>query len=223
MVPAELLTAETKTRAAHNPKRPSITFAETVHVYSTTALHDYTDEEYRACWYSSEEYNKIEKEMLGQFKQLQDGCPFDAISCSRGLEQYLTVNASLKQSNKSKAQQIVLDEQDRQLEVEKNDENAISKAYQDVSSSCHLLWAAVLGHRDQQDAAQAYNDGDEDEILVAESSNSTLDKSLDGPEPLIPLLKVVVGVESPHGSRVALVSSQMLPLNMKYPFIGRRK
>ncbi|KAL3931685.1 MAG: hypothetical protein SGBAC_011198 [Bacillariaceae sp.] len=91
---------------------------------------------------------------------MEEGKPLDENSCSRGLEQYLTVNVISNKHNVRRAIQVVLDLQDRQFELTMYDDQAISKAYQNVSSSCHL-WAAVVGLRDRQEAADAYDDNED--------------------------------------------------------------
>ncbi|KAL3931682.1 MAG: hypothetical protein SGBAC_011195 [Bacillariaceae sp.] len=156
-----VLTADIKTSTADvAPKQPPVTFSKTVEGCFTTSMIDYTDDEIYACWYSPKDFDDIQEDLQCQLQQMEEGNPLGADSCSRGLERYLTLNAISKEHNVRKAVQVVLELQDRQSKLETFDQQAISKAYQNVSSSCHL-WAAVVGLRDRQEAACAYNDDDD--------------------------------------------------------------
>ncbi|CAJ1942252.1 unnamed protein product [Cylindrotheca closterium] len=157
-VPSKLETA--RSTVSSTMKKSSVYFSETVKVRYSLSLEDYSDEEYDACWYSSEEYQTIEKDLCRQFMKMEEGkILHDMKSCSRGLERYLTVNAFQKKESQRVARRSVLDEQTHQAELNQRDEEAIARLYNNVSSSCQM-WAAVLGLRDQREAEKYIQDDD---------------------------------------------------------------
>lgn len=201
-------------------KRTCVTFSETVSIRATTALDDYTDDEYFACWYSPDEYDDIEQEMIEDFKKLQGGMLLDDDSyCSRGLEQYLEMNAILRKENTRKAIEAVLDEQDRQLQLEYYNEEAISEAYQNVAEPC-ALWASIVGHRDEQEVTCAFDDDVYGDFEYLSPSNIAPMKNLSSHESTAYMTTLL---RDPLG---AFVSSLFLPVRMNNQVVafseGRR-
>mmetsp|Transcript_20193 Transcript_20193/g.49529 ORF Transcript_20193/g.49529 Transcript_20193/m.49529 type:complete len:212 (+) Transcript_20193:68-703(+) len=138
----------------------SVKFLETVHIQLVFNLDDYTEDEFNACWYSSKEYSKIEKRVMKECDKMEKGKVFkDKKYCSRGLEKFQTCNYISRKETSRKAIQSVLDEQDRQDELEVVDDESISQVYHNVSSSCQM-WATVIGFRDQKDAESYIDDDD---------------------------------------------------------------
>ena len=144
-------------------RKVSVFFSKNIEIRDSLCLDEYSNEEYNSYWYSSDEYETIEKDMYRQIMKMEAGKVLhDKKSCSRGLERYLTVNAISKRENQSAALKAALKEQYHQMESDHSGEEAIAKAYHNVSSSCQM-WATVLGLRDQREAAKYLDDEDEDD------------------------------------------------------------
>jgi hypothetical protein len=115
--------------------------------------HDYTAEEKQAAWFQEKEYAMITRECCKQVRKMENGESLkDKKYCSRGLESHTRIAAISKSQNRKLAVNAVLDEQDEQ-ELETPDEEAISHAYCQVTSSCQL-WASTIGLRDQRSAEE---------------------------------------------------------------------
>lgn len=141
----------------------SIQFKEAEQVHLVIGLEDYTEDECDACWYSPEEYSKIEKIMAKQCDNMAKGKVLkNKKSCSRGLEKYQICNFIARRENSGTAMQSVLDEQERQDESQLYNDEAIAQVYHNVSSSCQM-WATVVGLRDQKEAERYIDDDDDND------------------------------------------------------------
>eukprot|EP00980_Cylindrotheca_fusiformis_P011460 scaffold2659_cov107-Cylindrotheca_fusiformis.AAC.3 len=147
----------------HHPSRKTamhVSFAAEVLVMETMGLNNYTVEEISQTWYSYEEMEEIKEECYETMEKISEHRPLQdtARYCIRGLENNTQIGYTLKYMNRDESVQIVLEEQRRQLEKgEGVDENSISKAYRNATSSSHM-WARVIGNRDRH-WADLYLDG----------------------------------------------------------------
>mmetsp|Transcript_132105 Transcript_132105/g.196806 ORF Transcript_132105/g.196806 Transcript_132105/m.196806 type:complete len:213 (-) Transcript_132105:127-765(-) len=137
----------------------SVSFAPRASLHHVLSRSDYTEKEKRAAWYQSEDYDRITRDCVKQVRKMENGEELkDKKYCSRGLEAHTHLAAIAKRENRQAAYVAVLDEQDDQWEQEggnmTTDGERISRAYINVSSSCHM-WASVVGLRDQK-AAEDY-------------------------------------------------------------------
>ncbi|CAJ1942258.1 unnamed protein product [Cylindrotheca closterium] len=139
-----------------------VRFAETEQIQVVCSLDGYKKAEVKACWYSSKEYSKIEKNIVKECDKMAKRKDLkDKKYCSRGLETYQTYMS--RKQNYREALHAVLDEQDRQIESNVYDEESIAQVYHNVSSSCQL-WATVKGLRDQKEATSYHvEDHDDDD------------------------------------------------------------
>ena len=121
---------------------------------SIMSRHDYSDEEFDACFYQEDEYSVITKECVKTIKKMQAGGGEGFKNqkyCSRGLESHTSRGSASKSYNRRVAFDAVLDEQYDQLQLGVIDEDAIAYQYSQVSSSCQL-WASTVGLQDQRSA-----------------------------------------------------------------------
>jgi len=138
-----------------NKKRVSIDGPALVRL--TISRHDISPEEYRATWYSKEEYAEITKSCCKQIDMLNRGAILkDNKYCARGLETHTRSQSIAKRMNRSLAFQVVLDEQDDQIQQGISNEEALSRKYHAASSSCQV-WANVVGLNDEREANNNYD------------------------------------------------------------------
>jgi hypothetical protein len=122
-------------------------------VHFILSRHDYTAEEKRVAWLQDEEFAWINKMNCKQVRKIESGQNLkDKKYCSRGLESHTRLAASSKSQNRKLAVNAVLDEQYEQ-ELDAPNEEAISHAYYQVTSSSQL-WACMIGLRDQRSAEE---------------------------------------------------------------------
>jgi hypothetical protein len=128
-----------------------VTKPDTLHFI--LSRHDYTAEEKQAAWFQEKEYAMITRECCRQVRKMENGESLkDKKYCSRGLESHTRIAAISKSQNRKLAVNAVLDEQDEQ-ELDTPDEESISHAYCQVTSSCQF-WASTIGLRDQRSAEE---------------------------------------------------------------------
>jgi hypothetical protein len=146
---------DTTMQSVFNVEERSVHFdvAKPDTVHFILSRHDYTAEEKQVAWFQDEEYARITKECCKQVRKMDNGEDLkDKKYSSRGLESHTRLAAISKSQNRRLAVNAVLDEQDEQ-ELDDPNEEAISYAYCQVTSSCQL-WACTIGLRDQRSAEE---------------------------------------------------------------------
>jgi hypothetical protein len=129
-----------------------IQFAETNQFFDIPHLNDMTDEDVANIWYEAEDYNEIKasyqlviiKMEAAEFRE-------DEEQTCRGLEYRTQEGAWTRYENKRDAYNAVLDEQDRQWKVDKDDHQKISSIYRQHSQKC----ADAAADRGAADAKEA--------------------------------------------------------------------
>jgi len=112
----------------------------------------YSRDEIEACWFSSDECMKIAKQCAKQIRRLDRGQQLrDKKYCERGLEGHTNTGYALKVLTRSESIKKVLEEQERQQKEGVFDDDALARAYRDVTSSAQL-WARSLALRDEREA-----------------------------------------------------------------------
>jgi hypothetical protein len=142
----------TKSESTASTKQEfGVRFSENIHVHKIISHKDYTPEEFQACWYTTEDNQKIRRHCSKEIRKMdEEGSKLkDKKYCSRGLEGHTTVGAVAKMRNIALATNAVLDEQMTQWEEGVYDEDTIAEIYRRTSSSCQL-WAQLVGRRDSQ-------------------------------------------------------------------------
>jgi hypothetical protein len=140
-------------------KKKGISFDASFKMIEIMGLDDYTSQEIEASWYTGEEMAQISRRCLkildwAETKRSRN----DKIYCMRGLEGHTTLGSISKRRNRETSIMSVLEEQIRQNgEI---DFESLSKVYSCTTSSS-LMWAMVVGNRDQQEA-EAYLHCNED-------------------------------------------------------------
>lgn len=146
----------TSTARTNNKKRVSID--ERVQVRTTIALHEMSQEEIDAVWYSPEEFHQITESCCKQIIKLNRGETLkDKKYCARGLESHIHIRSIGKSMNRRLAYQVVFDEQERQWQKGSHNDEVMSRVYLAASSSS-CLWANVIGLADQKEADNIYDD-----------------------------------------------------------------
>lgn len=145
---------------------------ETVKVHEILSIYDYTASEISASWFDSNEMDKITDRCFRILQKIEGRKSKNGQKyCIRGLEGHTTIGSITKSNNRSAAYIAMLDEQERHWDDEPDIRvQAMSDAYQRISSSCQM-WAQVVGNRDEQ-AVEAYlhddhNNEDEDADATA--------------------------------------------------------
>jgi hypothetical protein len=119
------------------PLGQSIRFAEKNQVCPTHHLDDMTDEEIYSIWYTSKEYSEIKQAYQLTIFMMESGETVTGDDhTSRGLEYRTQEGAWARYENKRDAYNAVLDEQDRQWKVDKDDYEKIRMIYLKHSTKC---------------------------------------------------------------------------------------
>ena len=133
-------------------------------VHYTLSRDDYMSAEMRAVWFQSAEFKAITHDCVKQIKKMEKGKALkDKKYCSRGLESHTRLASITKSLTRKPSILKVLRAQDEQRRSGIVDDEAISKAYQQTTSSSKL-WAMNVGLRDRR----AVED-DSSMFMVAES------------------------------------------------------
>jgi polyhydroxyalkanoate synthesis regulator phasin len=136
----------------------NVQFAPTNEFFDIPHLNDMTDEDIANIWYEAGDYNEIKasyqlviiKMETGEFRE-------DEEQTCRGLEYRTQDGAWTRYENKRDAYNAVLDEQDRQWKVDKDDHEKISTVYRNHSKKCADA-AADRGSSDAKEAREICED-----------------------------------------------------------------
>ena len=145
-------TTSTNTTTATTSKK-SISFNERVIVRKAIHINDYTQKEVDRCWYNNEEYNTIRKNIRSTI-MLMDAANHKVTDsetiCRRGLESFTADGMAGRKSRRTKAQNAVFDEQDRQfMNSEEFDDETIAILYMKRSRASKEI-AAIIGLIDER-------------------------------------------------------------------------
>lgn len=132
------IVCDVKATMPTKPRRQRVSFNQNVLVRETLHKNDYTIEEKEDAFFQKAEMTQIKAEMVATVRMIARG---DLVEdtfehCSRGLEFRSREGANKRKSNKIRALEAVLDEQDEQFDAGIINEKAISLIYQTVSLRC---------------------------------------------------------------------------------------
>jgi hypothetical protein len=127
-------TSHDKTR--RSPLSKSLTFADSNEVFQVDHLDDISDEQILATWYNANEYSQIKSSYQATIYMMETATPMPDECTSRGLEYRTQDGAWARYEKKRDAYNAVLDEQDRQWKVDKDDDETIRSIYLLHSTKC---------------------------------------------------------------------------------------
>jgi len=143
----------TTTTSSHDDASPQrsrrvVSFAPTAKVTRIMPLSQYTKDEIKAAWYTSDEYAKIAHKARKIIDRMERSiaCPQQNNNtknyqyCTRGLESFVGQRAQQKQNNRERAYQIVLDDSCP-------NDVTIARQYQLASLQCQVE-ACIRGRND---------------------------------------------------------------------------
>lgn len=140
------------------PLVKSVKFAEHNEVFEIWHINDFPDSLIADIWYDGEEYAEIKGSYQSTIFMMEAGHKLDEIEdTSRGLEYRTQEGAWARYENKRDAYNLVLDEQDRQWKFDKDDWDAISAKYLEVSVKC-IKAANERGLQDALDVEEYLKD-----------------------------------------------------------------
>jgi hypothetical protein len=137
-----------------SPLSKGVRFSDKNEVFPIQHLDDMTDEEVYAIWYTSREYSEIKQAYQVTIFMMESGEEVSGDEhTSRGLEYRTQEGAWARYENKRDAYNAVLDEQDRQWKVDKDDYDKIRQIYLKHSTKCAnaAIVRALQDERDIQD------------------------------------------------------------------------
>ncbi|EEC47486.1 predicted protein [Phaeodactylum tricornutum CCAP 1055/1] len=140
------------------PLTKSVKFSECNETFEVTHLDDMTNKEVADTWYDAKEYSAIKAGYQYTIFLMEAGEKIpqdDPDNTTRGLEYRTQEGAWARYENKRDAYNAVLDEQDRQWKVDKDDEQRIRKIYLDHSTKCADA-AVVRGVKDEREAIRLH-------------------------------------------------------------------
>jgi hypothetical protein len=141
---------------SRGPIRKRIQFAEQNEIRYTEHLDEIPDEEIAAIWYDSEEYAEIKQSYQITIFMMESGEELKPDEhTSRGLEYRTQEGAWARYENKRDAYNAVLDEQDRQWKVDKDDFERLRAVYLNHSTKCADA-AHVRAKQDEKEARKIY-------------------------------------------------------------------
>jgi hypothetical protein len=149
---------QTMKRKGSNPLSRSVRFAERNQTFPIPHLDDIPSEEVAEIWYNPSEYSEIKSSYQMTIFMLENGELKEGDEhTSRGLEYRTQQGAWARYENKRDAYNAVLDEQDRQWKVDKDDHEALSRVYLLHSTKCAVA-AADRGAEDAKEAKEICQD-----------------------------------------------------------------
>lgn len=138
--------------------RKSLRFSKHQDIFPIPHLDDLQDDEVAAIWYESGEYSDIKSAYQLTIFMIENGELKESDEhTGRGLEYRTQDGAWARYENKRDAYNAVLDEQDRQWKVDKDDFEAISSIYLVHSGKCAVA-AAKRGSQDADEAKEICSD-----------------------------------------------------------------
>lgn len=107
-------------------------------VFPIPHINDMCDDEVKSVWYEKHDYDQIKADIIPIVKRIMKGDKIEETDqmTIRGLEYRTRKGAIKRQHNKVEAITAVLDEQDRQIELDILDPELISHAYLEISANC---------------------------------------------------------------------------------------
>lgn len=140
------------------PLRKSVRFSDRNKTFPVPHLNNISDEEVAEIWYDAKEYSDIKSAYQMTIFMMENGeLKEDDDHTGRGLEYRTQQGAWARYENKRDAYNAVLDEQDRQWKVDKDDHDAISRVYLKHSTKCAVA-AAGRGEADAKEARDICQD-----------------------------------------------------------------
>lgn len=140
------------------PLVKSVSFGEHNEVFEIWHINDFPESMIADIWYDGEEYAEIKGSYQSTIFMMEAGHKLDEIEdTSRGLEYRTQEGAWARYENKRDAYNLVLDEQDRQWKFDKDDWDAISGKYVEVSAKC-IKAANERGLQDELDVLDYLKD-----------------------------------------------------------------
>lgn len=119
------------------PLSKSLKFSDMNEVFHIYHLDDISDEQVAATWYNAKEYAEIKSSYQATIFMMESGEDLSGDEhTSRGLEYRTQDGAWARYENKRDAYNAVLDEQDRQWKVDRDDDEKISRIYLEHSTKC---------------------------------------------------------------------------------------
>lgn len=136
------------------PLSKSLRWADKHEVHKIHHIDDMSDEQVAATWYGSKEYSEIKSAYQMTIFMMESGETITGDEhTSRGLEYRTQEGAWARYENKRDAYNAVLDEQDRQWKVDKDDHEKIRQIYLKHSTKCANA-AVVRALQDERDIKQ---------------------------------------------------------------------
>ena len=161
------------------PPEPSITstrrirFNNQVMVRAIEHVNDISEAEITMIWYQKEEYREIRSSLAATVRKITSGkYGGDSDShCARGLEFRTPYGSQLRRKNKLDALVAVLDEQDRQFDMDEFCDKTLARAYMECSYA-RLHEAQRRGELDEIEALRIHS-GEESISSLLYSSNKS--------------------------------------------------
>jgi hypothetical protein len=148
------LSGSRKTGKGSGPLARSIRWSETNEIHKIHHIDDMSDEQIAATWYAAKEYSEIKSAYQMTIFMMEAGENITGDEhTSRGLEYRTQEGAWARYENKRDAYNAVLDEQDRQWKVDKDDHEKIRQIYLKHSTKCANA-AVVRALQDERDIKQ---------------------------------------------------------------------
>jgi hypothetical protein len=148
------LSGSRKTGKGSSPISRSIRWSETNEIHKIHHIDDMSDEQIAATWYAAKEYSEIKSAYQLTIFMMEAGENITGDEhTSRGLEYRTQEGAWARYENKRDAYNAVLDEQDRQWKVDKDDHEKIRQIYLKHSTKCANA-AVVRALQDERDIKQ---------------------------------------------------------------------
>jgi hypothetical protein len=123
-------------KTSKSPLSKSLKFADANEVFHVDHLDDIDDEQILATWYNANEYSQIKSSYQTTIFMMETGENMLDDHTSRGLEYRTQDGAWARYEKKRDAYNAVLDEQDRQWKVDRDDDEKIRMIYLEHSSKC---------------------------------------------------------------------------------------
>jgi hypothetical protein len=152
----------------------AINFSPTVEYYDVIGLDDYSEKEFRRCWYSSEEKDKMNRNKDKLVARLEAGKPPRGDMTYQGLQCWTNAGGLLLDQSIALVVNSVMDEQDRQWAANKDDFDRLAEI--SATASAHSAKTALeRGLEDEMEARLAWEIEEINLVSVSDHSKEAED------------------------------------------------
>mmetsp|Transcript_14204 Transcript_14204/g.22913 ORF Transcript_14204/g.22913 Transcript_14204/m.22913 type:complete len:286 (+) Transcript_14204:95-952(+) len=116
-----------------------VTFAKGSQIVGHVPLRsELSEDEFESVWYTKDDFKAMKKDFIPVVKKMAKKLPLDEGEEPRGLEHKTPRGSKSRQQNRYQAMDAVLEEQERQWDMDRRDATYIAQIYRQSSAHCQM-------------------------------------------------------------------------------------